>query len=78
MITCIVNTLTCLVAGCVTFSILGHIAYEQNTDVSSVVKSGPGLVFSTYPQVILKIPGSPIWAGIFFFMLIVKPTFIKQ
>ncbi|KAF7987342.1 hypothetical protein HCN44_003104 [Aphidius gifuensis] len=70
MITCIVNTLTCLVAGCVTFSILGHIAHEQNTDVSSVVKSGPGLVFSTYPQVISKIPGSPIWAGIFFFMLI--------
>lgn len=64
--------MTCLIAGCLTFSILGHIACEQNTDVSNVVNNGPGLVFSTYPEVVLKIPGSPIWAFIFFSMLIVS------
>lgn len=72
IITCIVNTLTCLLAGCVTFSILGHIAQEQQTQVSEVVKSGPGLVFLTYPEVVLKLPGAPLWAIIFFVMLLVR------
>lgn len=71
LITCVVNTLTCLLAGCVTFSILGHIALEQGTEVSEVVKSGPGLVFLTYPEVVLKLPGAPVWAIIFFVMLLI-------
>jgi SNF family Na+-dependent transporter len=36
-----------------------------------VVNSGPGLVFITYPEVVLKLPGGPIWAFIFFIMLVV-------
>ncbi|XP_017884157.1 sodium- and chloride-dependent GABA transporter 1-like [Ceratina calcarata] len=71
IITCVVNTLTCLLAGCVTFSILGHIASEQGTEVSEVVKSGPGLVFLTYPEVVLKLPGASMWAIIFFVMLLI-------
>ncbi|XP_012227579.1 sodium- and chloride-dependent GABA transporter 1-like [Linepithema humile] len=71
IITCVVNTLTCLLAGCVTFSILGHIAQEQQTQVSEVVKSGPGLVFLTYPEVVLKLPGASLWAIIFFVMLLI-------
>nr|XP_031828165.1 sodium- and chloride-dependent betaine transporter-like [Nomia melanderi] len=71
LITCVVNTLTCLLAGCVTFSILGHIASEQGTEVSEVVKSGPGLVFLTYPEVVLKLPGATMWAIIFFVMLFI-------
>ncbi|XP_076753819.1 sodium- and chloride-dependent GABA transporter 1 [Xylocopa sonorina] len=71
LITCVVNTLTCLLAGCVTFSILGHIALEQGTEVSEVVKSGPGLVFLTYPEVVLKLPGASMWATIFFVMLLI-------
>lgn len=70
LITCVINTLTSVLAGVVTFSILGHLASQQNTDVADVVKSGPGLVFLTYPEVVLKIPGSPFWAVAFFFMLI--------
>ncbi|XP_003695202.1 sodium- and chloride-dependent GABA transporter 1 [Apis florea] len=71
LITCVVNTLTCLLAGCVTFSILGHIALEQGTEVAEVVKSGPGLVFLTYPEVVLKLPGASMWAIIFFVMLLI-------
>lgn len=63
-------------AGCVTFSILGNIALEQGTEVAEVVKSGPGLVFLTYPEVVLKLPGAPAWAAIFFFMLVVSCIFL--
>ncbi|XP_056638434.1 sodium- and chloride-dependent GABA transporter 1-like [Diorhabda sublineata] len=70
VITCIVNTMTSVIAGIVTFSILGHLALEQGTDVGNVVKSGPGLVFITYPQVVLKLPGSSFWSATFFFMLL--------
>lgn len=72
LITCVVNTFTSLLAGCVTFSILGHIALEQDTSVGDVVKSGPGLVFLTYPEVVLKLPGAPFWAATFFVMLVVR------
>ncbi|XP_059482316.1 sodium- and chloride-dependent GABA transporter 1-like isoform X2 [Neocloeon triangulifer] len=69
IITCVINTLTCLLAGCIVFSILGYIAFVQDAEVGDVVKSGPGLVFLTYPEVVLKLPGSVAWATIFFVML---------
>ena len=37
VITCFVNTGTCLLAGVVTFSILGHMAHNQAVPVESVV-----------------------------------------
>ena len=72
MITCIVNTVTCLIAGVVTFSILGTIAHSTNSTIDSVVSSGPGLVFITYPEVVLRLPGAPAWAVLFFIMLAVS------
>ena len=65
------NTGTCLLAGVVTFSILGHMAHNQGVPVENVVNSGPGLVFITYPEVVLKMTGGSVWAVIFFFMLVV-------
>ncbi|XP_032781579.2 sodium- and chloride-dependent GABA transporter 1 [Daphnia magna] len=69
MITCLVNTVTCLIAGIVTFAILGTIAHATNASIDSVVTSGPGLVFITYPEVVLRLPGAPAWAVLFFIML---------
>jgi hypothetical protein len=40
--------------------------------IENVVNSGPGLVFITYPEVVLKLPGGPIWAVTFFVMLVVS------
>ena len=75
VITCVINTLTSLLAGVVTFSILGYLAAEQHTSVADVVKKGPGLVFLTYPEVVLKLPGSAFWASTFFIMLVVRTDF---
>merc|ERR1719244_248920 len=71
IITCIVNTLTCLLAGVLVFSILGYMAKLQGSSLDEVVNSGPGLVFLTYPDLVITLPGSVMWAAIFFIMLLV-------
>lgn len=71
VLTCVINTLTSIIPSLITFSILGFIAASQGSTVSDVVESGPGLVFITYPQVVLQLPGARIWAVVFFVMLAV-------
>merc|ERR1719167_500984 len=71
IITCSVNTLTCLLAGVLVFSILGYMAKLQGSTMEEVVNSGPGLVFLTYPDLVITLPGSVMWATIFFVMLLV-------
>ncbi|GFV93562.1 sodium- and chloride-dependent GABA transporter 1 [Trichonephila clavipes] len=68
---CILNPLTSILAGVVIFSVLGYMANMQGIDVGDVVKSGPGLAFLTYPEVVLHLPLSPLWSGLFFLMLFV-------
>ena len=72
VITCIVNTCTCLTAGVLVFSILGYMAHLQGVTVHDVARSGPGLVFLTYPELVLTLNGSFIWAILFFAMLLVS------
>lgn len=71
IITCVVNTCTCLLAAILVFSILGYMAHIQESTIHEVVNSGPGLVFLTYPDLVLSLPGSIAWATIFFIMLLV-------
>eukprot|EP00096_Caligus_rogercresseyi_P015098 TRINITY_DN754_c1_g1_i18.p1 TRINITY_DN754_c1_g1~~TRINITY_DN754_c1_g1_i18.p1 ORF type:complete len:580 (+),score=73.85 TRINITY_DN754_c1_g1_i18:82-1821(+) len=70
-ITCVINTCTCLTAGVLVFSILGYMAHLYQVTVDQVAASGPGLVFITYPELVLNLPLSCFWAIIFFSMLLV-------
>ena len=72
LITCVVNTCTCLTAGVLVFAILGYMAHLQGSTVQEVARSGPGLVFLTYPELVLSLPISFFWAIIFFAMLLVS------
>jgi len=67
---CCVNTFTSFFSAIVIFSILGYMAHSKEVDVGDVVKSGPGLAFLVYPEVVLTIAPSPLWAFLFFVMLL--------
>ena len=65
------DTATSLLAGTIIFSILGHLAHELDLNVEDVVKSGGGLAFVSYPEVLAKFTFAPqLFAVLFFLMLI--------
>ncbi len=57
----IADTGTSILAGVTIFSILGNLAFEkgQLDDIGSVVASGPGLAFVSYPEAISKFDAVP-------------------
>ncbi|XP_037825305.1 sodium-dependent nutrient amino acid transporter 1 [Lucilia sericata] len=62
-----------IIAGCITFGILGNLAFQTgNTDIAKVVKGGAGLAFISYPDAIAKFEFIPqAFAVLFFLMLFV-------
>lgn len=65
------DTFTSLLAGITIFGILGNLAHNLGLeDIKSVVKSGTGLAFISYPDAISKFDFFPQgFAVLFFFML---------
>jgi len=68
----VTDSLTSLLAGAITFAILGHLAHMLDVPIDHVVKSGgAGLAFISYPEVIASFGVAPqLFAVLFFLMLI--------
>uniref|UniRef100_A0A8C5E3B2 Transporter n=1 Tax=Gouania willdenowi TaxID=441366 RepID=A0A8C5E3B2_GOUWI len=70
LIVTITNSATSVLAGFAIFSILGHMAHIYKLPVDEVVTEGFGLAFIAYPDALSKLPISPLWSVLFFFMLL--------
>ncbi|KAK4475557.1 hypothetical protein MN116_000836 [Schistosoma mekongi] len=70
LITSLVNALTSIFAGFTVFAYLGYLARLTHSTVQTVLGEGPGLVFQVYPFAIGTLPLAPLWATIFFLLLI--------
>lgn len=66
----ITNFLTCLLAGFVVFAYLGALSKQINISIDKVIQGGQGLVYIVYPYAATTISGGPIWAVMFFAMII--------
>lgn len=65
----IVNTSTSIFGGFIVFSFLGHASFKLNRNIEDIFDQGPGIIFISYIQGISQLPGSAVWACLFFLMV---------
>lgn len=71
LVVSIMDTVTSMISGIVTFSILGAMAHDLGVPIDNVVKEGPGLAFVAYPEALLRLPFPQLWSILFFLMLFI-------
>ncbi|XP_035230754.1 sodium-dependent nutrient amino acid transporter 1-like isoform X2 [Stegodyphus dumicola] len=73
MIISVLDTFVNILAGCVSFAVLGSLSHKYAKDIREVVNhEGLGLAFIVYPEALAAIKYVPqLWSVIFFFMLFV-------
>lgn len=73
MVVTFLDLCTSLLAGATIFGVLGNLAYELGRDdFKSIVRSGTGLAFISYPEALAKFSVVPsMFAVLFFLMLFV-------
>ncbi|RLF25678.1 MAG: sodium-dependent transporter [Thermoplasmata archaeon] len=64
------DALTAFLGGLAVFGALGYKAHLSGVPVSEVVRSGPGLAFVTYPEIISNLPAPQLFGLLFFLMLL--------
>jgi NSS family neurotransmitter:Na+ symporter len=70
LITSLANSVISLVAGFAVFSTLGYMALKSGTNIADLAASGPSLAFIVFPKALSLIPFAPVFAVLFFVMLI--------
>ncbi|XP_046659256.1 sodium-dependent proline transporter-like [Homalodisca vitripennis] len=71
LVVSVMDTITSMISGVVTFSILGAMAHDLGVPINHVVKEGPGLAFVAYPEALLRLPIPQLWSVLFFMMLFI-------
>ncbi|RNA03671.1 sodium- and chloride-dependent neutral and basic amino acid transporter B(0+) [Brachionus plicatilis] len=64
------NCLTSVFAGFVIFSYMGYLSHVTGQPIDQVVQPGQGLAFIVYPYAVTTIPPAPLWAILFFIMML--------
>ncbi|TKR77370.1 hypothetical protein L596_018359 [Steinernema carpocapsae] len=69
----VIDTFTSILCGMVIFSFIGFLATEQGKNVDEILKHDPlYLAFSVYPGVTSYMDLGPLWAALFFAMLMIS------
>ncbi|CAF0892953.1 unnamed protein product [Brachionus calyciflorus] len=64
------NFLTCILAGLVVFAYMGSLSKTTGLSMDKVVQSGQGLVYVVYPFAATTLSAAPVWAIMFFIMML--------
>lgn len=67
---CLSIILISILAGIVTFGMMGYLAHEKGISIESLKLESISLAFVSFPMAISKLPFAPLWGVIFFVLLV--------